>query len=148
MSGPVLGTGIDLVENERMKASLERWGRAFKNRVFLQREQQYCDSKAFPHHHYAARFAVKEAVSKAFGTGIGPRINWRDMEVVRHAETGAPSVRLSGKGAQLARKHRADTILISLSHTQHYAVASALILGEAVTVHGEPRRACPGGEQD
>ncbi len=128
MNGRVLGTGIDLVENERMKASLDRWDQAFKDRVFLPGEQQYCDSKAFPHHHYAARFAVKEAVSKAFGTGIGPRINWLDMEVMRHPETGAPSVRLIGKAEQLANEHGADAVLTSLSHTQHYSVATALVL--------------------
>ncbi len=129
MSGRVLGMGVDLVENERMKASLDRWDQAFKDRVFLPEEQRYCESKAFPHHHYAARFAVKEAVSKAFGTGIGPRINWLDMEVMRHPDTGAPSVRLLGKGDALAKECGATTVLTSLSHTRTYSVASALILG-------------------
>ena len=129
MDGQVLGTGVDLIENERMKSSLDRWGQTFKDRVFLPEEQAYCDGKAFPHHHYAARFAVKEAVSKAFGTGIGPRLNWLDMEVVRHPQTGAPSVRLIGKAESLAREHGAGTVLTSLSHTQQYSVATALILG-------------------
>ena len=129
MSERVLGTGIDLVENERMKEVLDRWGSQFKDKVFLEAEQRYCESKAFPHQHYAARFAVKEAVSKAFGTGIGPHINWLDMEVTRDEVSGAPSVVLSGKAQDLAGKYRAATILISLSHTHTYAVASALILG-------------------
>jgi holo-[acyl-carrier protein] synthase len=129
MNAPVLGIGVDLVENARMKTSLERWGQAFKDRVFLPEEQSYCETKAFPHHHYAARFAVKESVSKAFGTGIGPRLNWLDMEVRRNGSTGAPSVRLRGKALALAAEHRAGAILTSLSHTDHYAVATALILG-------------------
>lgn len=131
-SGRILGTGIDLVENARMQDVIERWGQHFKDKVFLPSEQRYCDSKAFPSHHYAARFAVKEAVSKAFGTGIGPHINWLDMEVVRNEETGAPSIRLLGKAPDLARQHRAARILISISHTHNYAVASALL------VEGEP----------
>ena len=85
--GRVLGTGIDLVETGRMQEVLGRWGQAFRNRVFLPEEQAYCDSLAAPWRHYAGRFAVKEAVSKAFGTGIGPAIGLLDMEVVRDAVT-------------------------------------------------------------
>ena len=131
-TGRVLGTGIDLVENERMREVLERWGGQFKDKVFLPEEQKYCESKAFPCHHYAARFAVKEAVSKAFGTGIGPHINWLDMEVIRDEDTGAPSVRLLGKARNLARRHRAAQILISISHTHNYAVASSLLVEGSV----------------
>jgi len=129
MSEKILGTGIDLVENERMQEVLDRWDGRFKKKVFLPKEQKYCESKAFPHHHYAARFAVKEAVSKAFGTGICPHINWLDMEVVRDEASGAPSVRLRGKAKILARDHGASEILISISHTRNYAVASALLIG-------------------
>jgi len=126
--GDIFGAGIDLVENERMQEVIERWGVQFKNKVFLPEEQKYCDSKAFPYHHYAARFAVKEAVSKAFGTGIGPHINWLDMEVVRDPESGAPSIELKGKAKELARRYHARKILVSLSHTHNYAVASALLI--------------------
>src|SRR3989339_201509 len=93
--GSVIGTGIDLVENKRMQELLSKWDGKFKNRVFLKTEQKYCDSKAAPHRHYAGRFAVKEAVSKAFGTGLGPHIGFLDIEVVRDADTGAPSVHFS-----------------------------------------------------
>lgn len=127
-SGEVLGTGVDLVENDRMRDLLERWKSAFKSRVFLPKEQEYCDSKAMPCRHYAGRFAVKEAVSKAFGTGVGRHINWLDMEVIRDASTGAPSIRISGKAKRLAKKRGVNRILISLSHTKNYAVAHALLL--------------------
>jgi holo-[acyl-carrier protein] synthase len=126
--GEVLGTGVDLVENERMRDMLKKWGTAFKSRVFLPGEQAYCDSKAMPCRHYAGRFAVKEAVSKAFGTGVGPHISWLDMEVVRDGRTGAPSVKIRGKAGLLAKKHNVNRILISLSHTKNYAVAHALLL--------------------
>jgi len=124
----VLGTGVDIVENERMHDMLKRWHGAFKNRVFLPREQEYCDSKAVPSRHYAGRFAVKEAVSKAFGTGVGPHISWLDIEVLRDGKTGAPSVRITGKAARFAKKTGVGRILISLSHTKNYAIAHALLL--------------------
>ncbi len=125
----VLGIGVDLVENERMREVLRRRGRVFKDKVFLPREQAYCDSRAAPPHHYAGRFAVKEAVSKAFGTGVSEHIGWLDIEVVRDAATGAPSVRLSPKGKRLAARRGVERVLISLSHTHHYAVAQAVLVG-------------------
>lgn len=124
----VLGIGVDLVENERMREMLDRWDTRFKARVFLPSERSYCDAKAAPFRHYAGRFAVKEAVTKGFGTGIGPHIGWLDIEVITDPQTGAPSVRLSRKGQAMAQGLRAGDILISLSHTHHYAVAQALIL--------------------
>lgn len=125
----VLGTGIDLVENERMRETLARWEARFKNRVFHPSEQAYCDGKADPASHYAARFAVKEAVTKAIGTGIGPHISWLDMEVIRNAETGAPSVRFGPQVAEMISERRIHEVLISLSHTHNYAVAHALLIG-------------------
>jgi len=128
--GHVLGVGVDLVENERMEEMLTRWGARFKNKVFLKNEQSYCETCGVPSRHYAGRFAVKEAVSKAFGTGFGPHLNWLDIEVIRDDSTGAPSVKLSGKAQKFARLRKAGRILISLSHTRNYAVAYALLIGD------------------
>ena len=128
----VLGTGIDLVDNARMRDVIERWGARFVDRVFLPREQAYCETKSAPHLHYAGRFAVKEAVSKAFGTGLGPNIGLLDIEVVRDPESGAPSVRLSEKARQLAASRNAGEVMISLAHTKNYAVAQALLLREEI----------------
>ena len=125
----VMGIGIDLVENERMRKTLRRWSRSFKEKIFLPRERSYCDTRAEPWNHYAGRFAVKEAVSKAFGTGVSEHIGWLDIEVVRDHETGAPSVRLSAKGSKLAKKRGVEQVLVSLAHTRHYAVAQALLVG-------------------
>jgi holo-[acyl-carrier protein] synthase len=127
----ILGTGIDLVENERMQEILRRWGPKFRDRVFLGGEREYCETKADPCGHYAGRFAVKEAVSKAFGTGFGPHMGWLDIEVVRDPVTGAPSVRLSRRARTLARARGVRQILISLSHTRNYAIAQALLIGGA-----------------
>lgn len=126
-AGPVLGIGVDMVENARMGQVLARWSARFKDRVFLAREQAYCDRRAVPCRHYAARFAVKEAVSKAFGTGIGPTLGWLDIEVCRDEATGAPSVRLSPRARQLADTRGAGDILVSLTHTHDHAVAYALV---------------------
>jgi len=128
-AGAILGTGIDLVENERLGEMIDRWGARFLDRVFLGAEQRYCNSKAFPCRHYAGRFAVKEAVSKAFGTGLGPTIGWLDIEVVRDEESGAPSVRLMNKAQEFAASRGVRAILVSLSHTKNYAVAQALLVG-------------------
>lgn len=116
-----------------MREVLDRWGDSFKRKVFQRKEIDYCDRKAAPYRHYAGRFAVKEAVSKAFGTGVGPHIGWLDMEVIRDEETGAPTVRLSGKGKAMSDTIGVSAILVSLSHTRDYAVAQAVLSGRAGT---------------
>ena len=128
MSESVIGTGVDLVENERLHVLLDKWGERFKSRA-------YCESKAQPWLYYAGRFAVKEAVSKAFGTGIGTELGWLDMEVVKDPVSGAPSIALSPHGQLLANKQGVIRVLISLSHTHNFAVAHALLIGEK---RGEP----------
>lgn len=125
----VLGVGVDLVELSRLRDALKQWGDKFCERVFLDAEREYCDAQAAPHRHYAGRFAVKEAVAKAFGTGIGDPIGWRDIEVVRDADTGAPSVRLRGRAREVARRRGVTRILASLSHSHGQAVAQAVVLG-------------------
>ena len=135
MAESVIGTGVDLVENERLHVLLEKWGDRFKSRVYLPTEQAYCESKAQPWLYYAGRFAVKEAVSKAFGTGIGTELGWLDMEVVKDPVSGAPSIALSPLGQLLADKQGVIRVLISLSHTHNFAVAHALLIGEK---RGEP----------
>ncbi|MCX6996187.1 MAG: holo-ACP synthase [Kiritimatiellaeota bacterium] len=128
----VFGLGVDLVENERMRAVLDRWGAQFKGRVFLPAEQRYCEACGRPWQHYAGRFAVKEAVSKALGTGIGRPVGWLDIEVVRGA-SGAPAVRLRGGARKLARRRGVGRVLVSLAHTRNYAVAQALLISSRKT---------------
>jgi len=135
----ILGTGIDLVENDRIRDVLSRWDAQFTARVFTDAERAYCESKTFPVQHFAARFAIKEAVAKALRTGIGPHMGWNEIEVERDAVSGAPSVKLHGAADQYARKIGVDRILISLSHTHNYAVAQAIVVGEVGRDTGDGR---------
>ncbi|MBP7274930.1 MAG: holo-ACP synthase [Kiritimatiellae bacterium] len=128
-SDTVLGVGVDLVDLSRIRTAFVRWGEKFCDRVFLDTEREYCDAQASPHRHYAGRFAVKEAVAKAFGTGIGDPIGWHDIQIIRDTNTGAPSVKLLGRARELARRRGVTRILVSLSHTHGQAVAQAVVLG-------------------
>jgi len=130
--GAVLGIGVDLVDVDRIRESLERFGDRFRNRVFLPGERAYCERMADPAIHYAGRFAAKEAVSKAFGTGIGRHLGWLDIEVVRDGHTGEPSVRLAGKGLQLAEARGVDRVFLSLAHTRSGSVAQVVLTGDAL----------------
>jgi len=116
------------VETKRIADSLERFGDRFLHRVFLEGEVAYSNSMKFPPLHLAARFAAKEAISKAFGTGIGREIGWRDLEIVREP-SGAPKVVLHGRAEEYAKKRGVKEIHISLSHTADYGAASAVIVG-------------------
>jgi len=124
----ILGTGIDIVETSRIRDSLDKFGERFLSRCFLPDEIAYCRSMKFPELHFAARFAAKEAISKAFGTGIGKQLGWRDMEICKH-DSGEPYVQLHSKGAELAQARRVAEVLVSLSHCKEYAAANAVLVG-------------------
>ena len=124
----ILGIGIDIIEVTRIAASYEKFGERFVNRILLRDEIAYCRSHKNPAPFLAARFAAKEAVSKAFGTGIGAALGWQDVEIRRKA-SGEPFVVLHGKGEQLFASRGAKRLLISLSHTQTYAAATAILEG-------------------
>jgi holo-[acyl-carrier protein] synthase len=122
----VLGLGIDIIEVSRIQSSFEKFGERFVNRILRPEEIRYCLSHRAPAPFLAVRFAAKEAISKAFGTGIGSQLGWLDMEI-RHRESGEPYVVLHGGGSALMASRGADALLISLSHTQAYATAVALL---------------------
>ncbi len=122
----VLGIGVDIVETTRIEHSLERFGERFLHRVFTAGEIEYCQSMKYPARHFAARFAAKEAVSKAFGTGIGKSMGWKDIDVHREG-SGQPFVVLEGGAKQLAAERGVSAVWISLSHTDHNAAAMAVI---------------------
>jgi holo-[acyl-carrier protein] synthase len=123
----IFGIGIDLVENARIADSIRRHGDPFLERVYHSAEVEYCRSMTDPTPHFAVRFAAKEAVSKAFGTGFAREVSWRDIEVRRKA-TGEPFVVLHGAAADLAKRLGITAVLISLSHSQNYAIANALLV--------------------
>lgn len=122
----ILGIGVDIVETQRIEHSLERFGDRFLRRVFTQGEIDYCQSMKYPARHFAARFAAKEAASKAFGTGIGKSIGWRDIDVHREG-SGQPFIVFAGSGEQLARDRGVSAVWVSLSHTEHHAVATVVL---------------------
>lgn len=124
-----VGVGIDLVEVDRIHSLLEKNGDRFKRRVFTEGEIQYCDSCAESAMHYAARFAAKEAVAKALGTGFAEGVGWADIEVLR-GENGAPTVVLHGGAARVAAQAGVTRVLLSLTHTRTTAGASALLLSD------------------
>ena len=116
----IVGVGVDVMEIPRFAASLERRPR-LRERCFTEAERAYCDAKAFPPQHYAARFAAKEAVGKALGTGM---TRWRQCEVVRGR--GAPTISLTGIYAERAAALGIPRIHVSLTHGKDDAIAFAV----------------------
>lgn len=128
----ILGTGIDIIEVARIESAYEKFGERFLNRILLPDEIKYCLSHRAPGPFLAARFAAKEAISKAFGTGIGAELAWQDMEICRK-ESGEPFVVLHGAGQKLLERRGARAILVSLSHTQAHAAAVAILVDSGMS---------------
>lgn len=121
-----MGLGVDLVEVERIRRVMERTP-SFRTRVFTESERAYCDASAAPAIHYATRFAAKEAVLKALGTGFAFGIAPADVEVVRNAK-GRPTVKLHRRAAEVARELGVRELPLSLSNTHTDAVACAMAI--------------------
>lgn len=124
----LISLGLDLVEVPRIQAMLEKSGDRFKERVFTSDEISYCDSCAAPAIHYAARFAAKEAVAKALGTGLSEGVTWRDIEVRRDAK-GLPSIVLRDGALRKATELGIREMRVSLTHTAQMAAASVAGVG-------------------
>jgi holo-[acyl-carrier protein] synthase len=120
------GVGIDVVEISRIHEVIAKWGEKFLSKVFTKTELEYAHSKMKPSPHFAARFAVKEAVAKALTTGWSGGFRWQDVEV-RNDESGKPSVILYGKMKELLKGSK---IMVSLSHSDTVVVAFAVIEAE------------------
>jgi holo-[acyl-carrier protein] synthase len=123
----IKGLGVDIVEIDRMRGALERHPR-MKERIFSAAERAYCDKRNKPEVHYALRFAAKEAVLKALGTGFAG-MSFQDVEVVRDAG-GRPSPKLHGRAAEVAEEIGVVEMHLSLSYTHTTAVASAVAITE------------------
>jgi len=123
----IVGIGVDLVKISRIeKAGNSHPG--FLERVFTEKEREYCERKKYPPQHYAARFASKEAILKAFGTGLTSGMKWTDIEVLR-GDGGGPIVNISGAARDLADLKGVKQVLLSYSHDEGYAVAHAVLIG-------------------
>ncbi len=124
----ILGVGLDLIELDRFKAAMKRQGTPFLEKLFTPAERRYCEDKWNRIAHYAARFAAKEAVLKALGTGWSGGIRWTDVEVVRDP-AGAVTVRLAGQAKKVAARRRIRRVHLNITHAQKYAAAVAIAEG-------------------
>ncbi|HTO02235.1 MAG TPA: holo-ACP synthase [Opitutus sp.] len=125
--GVLIGLGADIIEISRIRSVLLRHGDRFIERILTDEERAYCSSMAHPEKHIAARFAAKEAVSKCFTTGIGSELGWKSVSVY-HGARHQPLVRLDAQGEALLAHVGASQVLLSLSHTENYAMAVAALV--------------------
>ncbi len=123
----IVGTGIDIVEVFRIKDAINKWGMNFLTKVFTDREIKYSTSKRFAPQHFAARFAAKEAVLKAFGVGKQFPLNWTHIEVLNDKE-GKPIISFRGDALKLKKQKKVDDVVVSMSHSKNYAVANVILL--------------------
>jgi holo-[acyl-carrier protein] synthase len=122
----VLGLGTDLIEIERVQASMDRYGERFLDRVFTVGEIAYCTSKRQSAESFAARFAAKEAGAKALGTGISRGVSWKEIEVTR--EIGQrPMLHFRGRAGELAKGMGVRRVQLSLSHSRKLAMAVVVV---------------------
>ena len=125
-SSMIVGTGIDIVEVERIARAIEQYGDRFLQRIFTEGERRYCESKANRIERYAARFAAKEAAMKALGTGWSHGIRWQDIEICREP-SGRPTIKFHGNAAEFAAKLGATRVAVSISHTSAQAMAHVIL---------------------
>ena len=128
----IVGLGVDIAEVPRVREAIERYGERFLRRVFTPAEVAYCRRHKNCHDRFAARFAAKEAAMKALGTGWRGGVSWRQIEVV-NLPSGKPSLQLSGKALEVFRSLGGTNLVLSLTHTDDYALAEVIIEGNAAT---------------
>jgi holo-[acyl-carrier protein] synthase len=121
----IVGLGSDLLDVARIEQKL-REDSGLAASLFTPLEIRYCESQRHPAQHYATRFAAKEALLKALGTGWRDGLSWREIEI-RRDELGRPVIALSGKVEQLAREHGVTRVHASLTHTAAYAAATVIL---------------------
>ena len=119
----ITGVGIDIEEIGRIEEIVKRWGTQFLNRIFTKQEQQYCEAKPCPAQHYAARFAAKEAFSKAIGTGWGEGFTWRDVEITND-DAGKPCIAVYNT---LESTLEGAEVHVSISHSRSFVTSIVII---------------------
>ena len=124
----ITGIGIDVVQNDRIRDSIQRFGDRFLNRIFTQGEIDYCRKCSQPEIHYAARFAAKEAAFKALGTGWATGVKWKDVEIER-LPSGKPELHLYGEALNRATSAGAQRFYVSLTHDQLVSCAVVILEG-------------------
>jgi len=125
----IVGIGLDLVKIERIRAMADRWHERFLNRLYTEAERRACLKRASPYASLAGRFAAKEAVLKALGTGWSAGISWLDIQVLNDAG-GKPVARVQGRAGALLQEAGVTDIYVSLSHDADYAIAQVVLTAE------------------
>ena len=124
----ITGIGVDVVQNERIRESIQKFGDRFLNRIYTEREKEYCENSANPAIHFAARWAAKEAAFKALGTGWALGVKWKDVEVER-LSSGKPELILHGQALNLAKTAGANHYFVSLTHD--HMISCAVVIFES-----------------
>lgn len=122
----IVGTGVDIAEVDRIRQSIERYGRRFIDRIYTPAEIRYVERKANRFERYAARFAAKEAGMKAIGTGWRRGVRWQDFEVA-NLPSGKPTLRLHGRAAEIAAELGVRSISLSITHTRSEGLAFVIL---------------------
>ncbi len=122
----IIGMGVDIIEIYRMGDAIKKWGDSFLTKIFTQKEIEYSASRRFSHQHFAARFAAKEAVVKAFGQPNKHPIKWTEIEVLNDKE-GKPVIEFHDDALKLKKKKGVDDVVVSMSHSDNYAIANVIL---------------------
>jgi len=120
----IVGVGIDIIEIERIKRSIDTYGDRFLNKIFTKSEIEYCNNKFNKYQHFAARFAAKEAVYKALSSGWNETLSWMDIEI-KNEPNGMPVVKPSGKLKEFLAGNR--ELKMSISHSDNYVTSVAIV---------------------
>jgi holo-[acyl-carrier protein] synthase len=120
----IFGIGIDIIEIQRIKESIEKFDKIFLNKIYTDTELEYCLSKKNKYQHFAARFAAKEAIAKALATGWSKGFKWKDVEIFNET-SGMPNVKLKGNLANFLGEDK--LLKITMSHSEHYVTCFAII---------------------
>jgi holo-[acyl-carrier protein] synthase len=119
----IIGLGIDIIEIDRIKSSIERFGDKFLNKIYTENEIRYCSSKTNKYQHFAARFAAKEAVAKALSSIYNESWQWKNIEIINN-RNGLPEISLNGNLVTLLEKRE---LKLSITHSGHFAAAAAVL---------------------
>jgi holo-[acyl-carrier protein] synthase len=133
-----LSHGIDMVDCRRLRELIDRYGERFLHRIFSRRELEYCLGKKREIEHLSGRFAAKEAVLKLLGTGLRRGMSWTEIEILNE-QSGQPRVHLSGRCRQIADERNLEEIVVSISHIETHAIASAVASARQFGALGNPR---------
>lgn len=124
----IIGAGIDIVEIDRFKKTVKKYGSSFLKKIFTNDEISYSRKRRFSDQHFAARFATKEAVLKAFGDEPGTIRKWTDIEV-SNDKNGKPMVSFHGSAEKLRKRKNISKVIVSMAHSRNHAVANAILIG-------------------